>query len=427
MQVDLAYGRTGLKVSLPDERVDIVEPVNLSGVADSSAALRDALRNPIGTKPLCELAGAEDTVAIVFCDITRPAPNHLMIPAILAELTHVPRENIVLINATGMHRPNTEAELCEMLGEDIVAKYRIVNHDSTDTSQLRFLGETSFGGPVWINTHYLDASVRILTGFIEPHFFAGFSGGAKLILPGIAGAESVMHNHNAEMIGHPKATWGHLEDNPIHCEQREAAALCPPDLSLNVTINKRKEITGVFAGEMIQAHEAGCAFARRSVMRPVAEPYDIVITTNSGYPLDLNLYQAVKGMSAAYQVVKHGGAIIIAAECVEGIGHGHFEDLLQERESPTALLDLINSPGFSRFDQWEAQILAQILLKAEVHLFAETLSDQAIRDAHLIPCRSIEETVAALQERYGPSASICVLPMGPLTIPYVAEPAVAAV
>ena len=427
MQVDLAYGRTGLTITLPHENVDIVEPVNLPGVPDPLVALRDSLRNPIGTKPLNELAGAEDTVAIVFCDITRPAPNHLMIPAILAELAHVPRENFVLINATGMHRPNSEAELCEMLGEEVVANYRIVNHDSTDKSQLRFLGETSSGGPVWVNTHYLDASVKILTGFIEPHFFAGFSGGAKLILPGIAGADSVMHNHNAEMIGHPRATWGQLEANPIHCEQREAAALCPPDLSLNVTINKSKEITGVFAGEMIQAHEAGCAFARRSVMRPVAEPYDIVITTNSGYPLDLNLYQAVKGMSAAYQVVKHGGAIIIAAECAEGIGHGHFEDLLQERESPAALLDLINSPGFSRFDQWEAQILAQILLKAEVHLYAENLSDQSIRDAHLTPCRSIEETVAALQEQFGSGARICVLPMGPLTIPYVAEPALAPV
>lgn len=427
MQVDLAYGRTGLTVTLPDENVDIVEPVDLPGVADPLVALRESLCQPIGTRPLAELAGAEDTVAIVFCDITRPAPNHLMVPAILAELAHIPRENFVLINATGMHRPNTEEELCGMLGEEVVANYRIVNHDSTEKSQLRYLGETSSGGPVWINAHYLDASVKILTGFIEPHFFAGFSGGAKLILPGIAGADSVMHNHNAAMIGHPKATWGHLEGNPIHREQREAAALCPPDLSLNVTINKRKEITGVFAGEMLQAHEAGCAFARRSVMRPVAEPYDIVITTNSGYPLDLNLYQAVKGMSAAYQVVKQDGAIVIAAECSEGIGHGHFEDLLQERETPAALLDLINSPGFSRFDQWEAQILAQILLKAEVHLYADNLSDQSIQDAHLAPCRSIEGTVAALREKSGPGARICVLPMGPLTIPYIAEPALATV
>jgi nickel-dependent lactate racemase len=427
MQVDLAYGRTGLTITLPEDYVDVVEPVDLPGVGDPMEALRSALRTPLGTQPLHQLAGTNDTVAIVFCDITRPAPNHLMVPAILAELAHIPREQFVLINATGMHRPNTEAELRGMLGDDVVDNYRIVNHDSTDKSQLRLLGETASGGPVWINSHYLDASVKILTGFIEPHFFAGFSGGSKLILPGIAGADSVMHNHNARMIGHPNATWGHLEDNPIHREQREAAMLCPPDLSLNVTINKRKEITGVFAGEMIEAHQAGCAFARQSVMRAVEEPYDIVITTNSGYPLDLNLYQAVKGMSAAYQVVKQGGAIVIAAECSEGIGHGHFEDLLQECQTPEALLDLINSPGFSRFDQWEAQILAQILLKAEVHLYADNLSDRAIEDAHLIPSRSIEQTVAALRGKFGEGARICVLPMGPLTIPYIAEPAVAAV
>ena len=427
MQVDLAYGRAGLRVTLPDANVDVVEPVDLPGVADSAHALRAALRAPLGARPLRELAGVDDTVAVVFCDITRPAPNHLMLPAILAELAHVPRENFVLINATGMHRPNTEEELRGMLGDDIVANYRIVNHDSTDRSQLRYLGETSSGGPVWVNTHYLDATVKILTGFIEPHFFAGFSGGAKLILPGIAGADSVMHNHNAAMIGHPNATWGRLEDNPIHCEQREAAALCPPDLSLNVTINKRKEITGVFAGEMLQAHGAGCDFARSSVMRAVPEPYDIVVTTNSGYPLDLNLYQAVKGMSAAYQVVRPGGAIVIAAECSEGIGHGHFQELLRERETPAALLELINSPGFSQFDQWEAQILAQILLKAEVHLYAENLSDTAMLDAHLTPCRSIEQTIGALRDRFGPDARICVLPMGPLTIPYVEEPAAALV
>jgi len=425
MLVHLAYGRDGLDVDLPEESLTVIEPLFVPGLPDEQAAIVQALRQPVGSPPLRELAKPNHRVAIVFSDLTRPVPNRRLLPPLLAELSHVPKENIVLIDALGMHRPNSEAELASMLGEDILARYRVVNHDAHDQSQLVHLGRTSYGNEVWINRQYVEADVRILTGFIEPHFFAGFSGGAKSILPGLAGANTVMRNHSASMVGHAGATWGVTQGNPIFEEMREAAALAKPSFILNVTTNKHKAITGVFAGDLVAAHDAGCAFARRSVVRKVPQAYDVVVATNSGYPLDLNLYQAVKGMSAAAEVVKPGGAIVLAAECAEGIGHGNFEQILRMRSQPAELLEMINAPGFQMFDQWEAQILAQIRLKAEVYLYSHTLTDTQVREAHLQPCADIAATVRRLLAGYGPGASLCVLPQGPLTIPQLAIPQLA--
>jgi lactate racemase len=423
MQVELAYGKHGLTIEAP-AGADIVEPAFVPGVPDEASALRDALRRPIAGPPLRDLVRPSDRVTIVHSDLTRPAPNARMLPVILAELAAigVPVERITLLNATGLHRPNTEAELRQMLGDRLVETYRCLNHDAHDHASLRHVGRTPGGAEVWLNRHYVEADARITTGFIEPHFFAGFSGGAKSVLPGIAADFSVMHNHNATMIASPGATWGVTDENPIMREGRAAARLCPPTMIVNVTLNKDKAITGVFAGALEPAHDAGCRFVKDGAMRRVERPYDIVVTTNSGYPLDLNLYQAVKGMSAGAQVVRPGGAIIIAAECSDGIGHGPFLELLASRPDPRGLLEAITAPGFSMFDQWQVQILAQILLHARVYLYAPRLDDAAVRAAHLIPTRDIEATLADLRAEFGADARVCVLPQGPLTVPYVAAP-----
>jgi nickel-dependent lactate racemase len=421
MKVKLAYGKKGLWVALPDDNVTVVEPRFVPGLPDETEAIRSALREPIGTPPLRDLVKPDDTVAIVFSDITRPQPRERMLPVLLEELSHVPSENIVLINALGTHRPNTDEELIEMLGREIAEGYRFVQHDAWDKGNMVYLGPTSFGHETYINGVYMGARVKILSGFIEPHFFAGFSGGPKAVLPGLADERSVLGNHDAEMIGHPRATWGVTEGNPIWEEMREMAAKTEPTFLLNVTLNKNKEITGVFAGDIWQAHAAGTAFAGKSVMMPVPEPFDIAVTTNSGYPLDLNLYQAVKGMSAAALVVKEGGSIIAAAECWDGIpDHGEYKNILKMADSPQKLLEVIRAPGFLMQDQWEAQVQAQIQLKADVYVKTSYLSDEQIREALLLPCHSIEETLAQLLERYGPDATICVLPEGPQTVPYVA-------
>lgn len=430
MKVRLAYGKEGLWVKLPDDNVTVVEPRFVPGLPDETEAIRSALREPIGALPLRDLVKRDDTVAIVFSDITRPQPRKRMLPVLLEGLSQVPPENIVLINALGTHRSNTEAELIEMLGREITEGYRIVQHDAWDKENMVYLGPTSFGHETYINRVYMEARVKILTGFIEPHFFAGFSGGPKAVLPGLADERSVLGNHDAKMVGHPKATWGVTEacpelgrrGNPIWEEMREMAAKTEPTFLLNVTLNKNKEITGVFAGNVWQAHAAGTAFARESVMVPVPQPFDIVVTTNSGYPLDLNLYQAVKGMSAAALVVKEGGSIIAAAECWDGIpDHGEYRNILKMADSPQQLLEVIRAPGFLMQDQWEAQVQAQIQLKADVYVKTSYLSDEQIREALLLPCHSIEETLAQLLERYGPEATICVLPEGPQTVPYVAS------
>ncbi|HID89707.1 MAG TPA: nickel-dependent lactate racemase [Anaerolineales bacterium] len=420
MRVKLAYGRAGLWVDLPDDAV-VIEPRFVPGLPDERAALRDALRSPIGTAPLRELVRPDDTVAVVFSDLTRPMPNDRVLPPLLEELARagVPDERIVLINGLGTHRPQTEEELTAMLGAEVVHRYRVLQHDAWDGANLVEVARNHQGRPVRVHRAYVEASVRILTGFIEPHFFAGFSGGPKAVLPGIADIDAILDNHGAGMIAHPQATWAVTEGNPIWEEMQKVAQATAPTFLLNVTLNREREITGVFAGDLAEAHRAGVSFVRRTALRPVRTLFDIVVTSNSGYPLDLNLYQAVKGMSAAAQIVRPGGHIIIAAECWDGIpDHGEYGRLLREARSPEGLLERIMSPGFRCQDQWEAQVQAQIQRKATVHVYADGLSDDQLREALVVPCRSIEETVARLR-RENPSATVAVLPEGPQTVPYV--------
>jgi nickel-dependent lactate racemase len=407
----LAYGQTGLEVNLPDY-AHVIMPRFMPGLADEAEAIQRALH------PLPEQIRNTDRVVIVHTDITRATPNDRILPVLLAELKAA--GDITLLNALGTHRRQTDAELRRMLGDTIVDNYRCLQHDANDDANLVSLGTTSRGHPVRVNRQYLEANVRILTGFIEPHFFAGFSGGPKGVLPSIAGAESVHSNHSYEMIAHPKATWGVTEGNPIWEEMREVALRTNPTFILNVTLNSSRQITGVFAGDMLTAHAAGCAFVKEHAMVPVDAPFDIVITSNSGYPLDQNLYQSIKGVSAAAQIVRDGGAIIIAAACADGLpDHGRYAALLAEAGSPQRVLDMVSQPGFNQPDQWQVQVQAKIQLRADVYVRSDGLTDDQIRRALLHPCHDIERTVAEIEVKLGRRATICVLPEGPQTIAYV--------
>ncbi|WP_273122380.1 nickel-dependent lactate racemase [Bacillus weihaiensis] len=420
METTLLYGKTGLSLTLPDNTF-VVEPNNLSRVENDMEALKDALNNPIGTPALREMVKSTDKVAIAISDITRPTPNHKLVPALLNELKHVPLENFVIINGTGTHRDQTREEFIEMLGEWVVNHVRIINNQCHEKETHVNVGKSKFGCDVYLNKEYVEADFRIVTGFIEPHFFAGFSGGPKGIMPGIAGIETIMTFHNARMIGDARSTWGNMNENPVQDMTREVNRMCKPHFMLNVTLNREKEITSVFAGELYEAHDKGCEFVKEHAMIRCEERFDVVITSNSGYPLDQNLYQAVKGMSAAHKIVKKGGTIIVASECSDGLpDHGNYSKIFEFADSPQALLDLIEDPEFKMFDQWQVQKQAVTQVWADIHVYSK-LTDEQVRSTMLKPTHNIEKTLEELKQVYGENMTIAVLPLGPLTIPYVEE------
>ena len=420
--VQLAYGRTGMTLQVPDD-ARVIEPKHLKGLADEMGAVAAALGRPTGTPPLKAMVKPTDRVAIVISDITRPTPNEKLVPWLLAELDQVPRDRFVIINGVGSHRANTREELVQMLGQEVVDTVRIENHDAFDDGKVVRVGRNTYGSEVFLNRTYVESDFRIVTGFIEPHFFAGFSGGPKGIMPGIASIRTILDFHNARMIGHPNSTWGVIEGNILQDSATQNCLMARPQFMLNVTLNGRKEITSVFAGDVIQAHRAGCEFVRESAMCAVDEPFDVVVTTNSGYPLDQNLYQTIKGMSAAAMIVRQGGAILSASECCDGVpNHGNYAKILKMRETPQALLDMINDPSFSVFDQWQVQVQALIQLKADCHLFC-TLDPDTVRQAKLTATDDPARTLGELIRRHG--SRVAVLPYGPLTIPYVRQPVTA--
>ncbi|MBL9201692.1 MAG: nickel-dependent lactate racemase [Opitutaceae bacterium] len=417
-RVTLQYGRTGLPLELPSAHVTVVEPRFVPGLPDEAAAFQAAMRAPIGRPPLREIVKATDRVAIAIPDHTRPLPRERLLPWLFAELAHVPAENFTIINGTGSHRANTPDELRQMVGDAVFGRYRIINHDSRDPATLARVGTTADGRPVWFNRAYAEADRRIVMGFIEPHFMAGFSGGYKGVFPAVADLASIKHYHRAQVIGDPRSTWGVLDRNPTQAQVRANGALLPVDFLVNVTQNRRREITGFFCGEPIAAHDAGCAFAKKTAMVACPKAFPIVVTSNSGFPLDQNLYQTVKGMSAAAQIVADGGLILAAAECGDGFpDHGSFKSFLFGHPSAQAMLDTINHAKEPIEDQWQVQLLALILVRARVGVFSQIAADE-IRRAHLEPVPDLAARVAAELEKIGRDAPIAVLPEGPMTIPY---------
>ena len=420
MRVELAYGGGTLAVELPDGRTTVVAPSHPPPAADPEAAVRAALRRPLAGRPLRELVRRGQTVAISACDGTRPQPRRLVIPAILEELDGIVRlEDVVVLVATGTHRGNTDAELRAMFGDEVVDGVRLVNHDARDEASQVWIGRLGADVPVWLNRLWVEADVRITTGFVEPHFFAGFSGGAKMVAPGLAGLETTLTLHDAARIGHPSARWGITEGNPVHDDVRAIAAATGVDFALDVVLDRDKRIVQAFGGELFAAHRAACALAKEVSMRAVPEPFDVVVTSNSGFPLDQNLYQAVKGMSAAAQVVRQGGLIVCAAECRDGFpDHGSYRSELAAASSPQELLERIAGRERTVPDQWQIQIQAAIQTHARVAAHTSYLDDDDLRAAHLEPISDVSAAVAEELATAGPGSRVCVLPEGPQTIPY---------
>ena len=420
--VRLAYGRGHLAVDFPSGCTTVIEPSPQPGLKDERASFLAALEGPIGGPPLRKLISPTARITIVHTDSTRATPNERLIPWLLAylESAGAAPENITLLNALGTHRPNTKAELEHLLTAEVVANYRCLNHEPENPDAHLQFGVTRGGVPALINRNLVEADVRIITGFIEPHFFAGFSGGPKGIMPGVAALQTVQSNHGAHHIGDTRATFGVTDGNPLWEEMRDIALRIGQSFLLNVALNESREITGIFAGDLLKAHKAGIEFVRATAMQTVAEPFDIVVTTNSGYPLDQNLYQAVKGMRAAELIVRDGGTVIIAAECNAGVPAGSpHEKLLRSVRDGTELLEKVNTPGFAWPEQWQGHIQSLIQRRAEILIYS-ALDDSTVRAAHLDPCHDIASAVQSRLAKLPAGARVGVLPQGPLTIPVVA-------
>jgi lactate racemase len=421
MRVHLQYGVDGIDVDVPGSRVSVIEPAFVEGLPDEEASFREAVRQPVESAPLREMIGACERLAVVIPDITRPLPTGRLLGWLMAELSHVPDRNWTIVNGTGSHRVNTDEELRGMVGDEVLRRCRVVNHNSHDPSTMVEAGVSIDGGRVCFNREYVEADRRIVLGFIEPHFMAGFSGGYKGIFPAVADIGSIMRYHSAKVIGDPRSTWGLLEGNPTQDLIRAHGSLLPVDFCINVTLNRRRQITGFYCGDVLAAHRKGCRFAKETAMVRCERPFPVVVTTNGGYPLDQNLYQAVKGMSAAAQIVAPGGLIVAAARCNDGFpDHGNFRMLMMQHDSPRAILETITAPGFSLYDQWEAQLLALIQLKARVALFSE-IDPGDVRRAHIEPASDVGGRLVRALDEIGHDAPVAVLPEGPMTIPYLQE------
>jgi len=416
--VRLAYGKTGLELRLPAKaNVQVIRSRPCAGLPNPTEAVRKALEQPIASKPLGEIARGRSSACIVISDITRPTPNTVLLPPILATLESagIPRDKIVILIATGIHRPNLGAELVELVGPRIAADYRVVNHLSRDEGELHNVGKTRAGIPLFVNRHYLDADLKILTGFIEPHLWAGYSGGRKAILPGISGLETMKYMHGFEMIDHPGTRYGNLVDNPFHEAGLEVAARVGVDFIVNVTLNDKKQTTGVFAGHYDKAHVEGCRFCEQWVVVDVAEPVDLAITCGGGYPLDKTLYQSVKGISGANPIVRPEGTILIASRCEERAGSPEFTRLLERAESVENFFSMIRRPGFFEVDQWIAQEMYQILRSKRIALYSEGLTGDEVGGYLLEPVPDVQSYLDRFLAEM-PSAKIAVIPEGPYVI-----------
>jgi lactate racemase len=417
--VRLDYGTDGLEVALDESRLDptVLYPKNEPALADPEDAFLRAVKRPIGARPLRELGSGAKNVVIAIADHTRPVPDGVLVPWIVRELG-VPDGAVTVLVGTGTHRASTRDELEKKLGADVVRRFRLVNHDATSGTDLVEVGRARSGGRCLLNRQWVEADLRVATGFIEPHFFAGFSGGSKAIVPGLAGLETIQHFHRAALIAHPNTTWGRLAGNPLLELTREMTAMCPPHFIVNVTLNLDKKITAVFAGDVVQAHDAGCERARREALTPVARTFPVVVSSGSGHPLDQNFYQTVKGISAAARIVEPGGTIVVASRCANGIpDEGRFRQMLADPRGSDELYDAILESRETPHDQWQVQVLLECLRKARV-ILCSTLSEEDRRCTRTGHTNDVARTLADLS-RGRERLPVAVLPSGPLTIPEV--------
>ena len=417
LQIPLPYGKSSIPLELETEEVQAILTSELEAyVPDKSAPelVQEALEQPVGSAPLWVLSQGKQRVTVIASDHTRPVPSKLLMPALLEQIRKGnPDAEITILIATGCHRDTTTQELVDKFGPEIVAKETIVVHNCDDKENLCLLGTLPSGGPCWVNRLAVETDLLVAEGFIEPHFFAGFSGGRKSVLPGVAARETVLANHCAEFIDHPAARAGSLDTNPIHRDMLWAAEKAGLAFILNVVLNTHKQVIHAVAGAAMEAHRAGCGFLE-ALCGVNAAPADIVVSTNGGYPLDQNIYQAVKGMTTAEATVKDGGVIIMLAKSNDGHGGEAFCRELTAGDNMDVLMEnILRRPRHETLpDQWQAQIMIRILQKARI-IYVSDAPDTLVRSLHMTPAKDLNQALSLARSMVQiPKPAITVIPDG---------------
>jgi lactate racemase len=422
MQVDLAFAESGITADLPDGfRYCLLEERTAKPLADWRSALEAALDTPIGTAPIEELAKGKTSAAISVCDITRPAPNEKVLPPLLRRLEKagIPRNGITILIATGLHRPASDEEIRKICGEEVASKYRIENHDARDLSSHRYLGSTNSGTPVYIDERFIAADLHISLGFIEPHLMLGFSGGRKLVAPGLAAQETIKVLHSPRFMRDVRTREGSIEDNPLHDELLEIARMARHDFIIDVALAEGRAIAGVFAGNPEAAHRSGHRFVSRVMLQKLEDPVDAVITSAAGYPLDLTFYQAIKGVTAASHLVRDGGRILLVGACTEGAGGPEFAEMLQKGLSDAEFLQSIETTEVIP-DQWQLEKLAMVTTRKQVLWYVPGLPREYHQHLWGRAFDSLPAAVTALVSELPSNARIAVIPDGPYVLGSVA-------
>ena len=424
MQIHLAFGKHGLSVALPNgPRYTVLEARTAAALPYVDVSLEAALESPIGRPALRELARGRNSAAISVCDITRPAPNQVTLPPILRRLEEsgIRRDNVSIHIATGLHRPASKEEIQTIVGAEIAASYRVLNHHARELAEHRFLGQTTRGTPVYIDEAFIAADLHITLGFIEQHLMLGFSGGRKLIAPGLAAQETIKVLHSPKFMREPKAIEGSVEQNPLHAELLEIAHMARHDFMLDVALTRTREIAGVFAGEPVAAHAAGVEFVRNALLERLPEPVEGVVTTAAGYPLDMTFYQAIKGITAAQHIVKEGGRILLVAECSEGAGAGEFVERMRQMNGFGEFLDRLTGSPVT-IDQWQLEKLALAGRRFELHFYAPGLPEDLRPYLGPHVYSRPEQALAAFVRGIKTGSPIAIIPEGPYVFARVEEP-----
>jgi len=424
MQVLMAFGKQGLQINLPAGfEYRILKAHSAQALTDPYAAVAEALDHPTGTLPLFGLARGKRSAAISVCDITRPAPNRLVLPPLLTRLeaSGIARDQITILIATGLHRTAPPDEIEEIVGSEIAGKYRVVNHNARELSEHTHLGTTRSGTPVFIDRRFIEAELHITLGFIEPHLMLGYSGGRKLIAPGLAAQETIKVLHSPRFMRDARTTEGSIEDNPLHSELLEIARVAGHHFLVDAALSRgtadygRRAISAIFAGAPEAAHAEGVRYVSRIMLETLDEPADAVITTSAGYPLDLTFYQAIKGVTAAAHIVKRGGRILLLAQCQEGTGAPEFHRMLTENDSGEKLLHKLDREPVE-VDQWQLEKLALVKQKADLLFFLPGIAPRHRTSLWGPSFDTVREAVTALTTGLPANARIAVIPEGPYVL-----------